>query len=243
MLPHRKNLLIIDDAKADLKLSDYFSKFDYQIVQYNSLSELTPESEPVAAVLINWLLIQVELAVITTLYQRYQVPLIVISDTKNEEACVRMLEAGADDFLVKPIHPRELHARIGAISRRVQRSVKETEQERDVFTFSNLRLYPASRQLFDEKQHELPLSAGEYDLLIAFIRQPQRVLARELLLQITKSNDMNPLDRRIDVQISRLRQKIETDAKRPILIKTIRNKGYLFTSPVLAIKESCDITD
>ncbi|MDP1603726.1 MAG: response regulator transcription factor [Legionella sp.] len=241
-MSHRKYLLIIDDAAKDSQLEDYFAKFDYQIIQQANLSQFHLEFEP-AALLINSSLIKIDSDIIDLLYHRFPVPLIVISDKENEEMCVRMLEAGADDFLVKPIHPRELHARIGAISRRVQRSLKETEQEKNVYSFANWRLYPASRQLFDENQQELQLSAGEYDLLLAFVRQPQRVLGREFLLQITKSSDLNPFDRRIDVQISRLRQKIETDAKRPALIKTIRNGGYLFTSPVLSIKESGNIAD
>lgn len=237
MLLHQKYLILIDDAPVNPLIEEYFSQFDYQIVQYTSLAQLDSLSVPAEALLISLSLIQTELANINALYVRYPIPLIVISDSDNEEACVRMLEAGADDFLIKPIHPRELHARIGAISRRVQRSIKELEQEKDVLTFANLRLYPASRQLFDENQAELLLSAGEYDLLLTFLKQPQQVLDREFLLQVTKSTEMNPFDRRIDVQISRLRQKIETDAKRPALIKTIRNGGYLFTAPVFAIKE------
>lgn len=90
----------------------------------------------------------------------------------------------------------------------------------------------------DNTNEELSLSAGEYDLLLTFVQQPQRVLDRELLLHITKNSDLNPFDRRIDVQISRLRQKIEVDAKNPTLIKTIRNGGYMFTAQVTTLKES-----
>lgn len=236
-MPHRKYLILIDDAPVNLQLEEYFGKFDYQIIQYTTLAQLGPESSPAEALLINLSIVQAESGIISTLYNRYPIPLIVISDTANEEACVHILEAGADDFIIKPIHPRELHARIGAISRRVQRSIKECELEKDVMTFANLRLYPASRQLYDEHNKELLLSAGEYELLLTFLRQPHQILDREFLLQVTKSSDLNPFDRRIDVQISRLRQKIETDAKRPALIKTIRNGGYLFTSAVLSIKE------
>lgn len=235
---HRKYLLIIDDASVDEQLIQYFFKFDYDIVHQKDFSSLGKEKELPAALLINWSLIQTDPSLIDTLYHRYPVPLLVISDQPNEDACVRMLEAGADDFLVKPIHPRELHARISAISRRVLRSTKESDQEKEVLLFANWRLYPASRQVLDNStREELQLSAGEYDLLLAFVRQPQRVLGREFLLQLTKNTDLTPFDRRIDVQISRLRQKIETDAKKPALIKTIRNGGYLFTSRVLTIKE------
>lgn len=112
------------------------------------------------------------------------------------------------------------------------------EQEKEILVFVNWRLYPASRRVFNnENDQELVLSAGEYDLLLTFVQQPQRVLDREHLLQITKNSDLNPFDRRIDVQISRLRQKIEIDAKKPVLIKTIRNGGYMFTAPVTITKE------
>lgn len=239
MSTHRKYLLMIDDAPWDDQLAEYFAKFDYEIVQFHSLSELGKEAEQPSALLINWTLFQTDPPTIESLYHLYPIPLIVISDRNDENICVEMLEAGADDFLIKPLHPRELHARLNAISRRVQRSRQELEQEKEVVLFADWRLYPASRQIFSNTNHqELQLSAGEYDLLLAFIRQPQRVLGREFLLQITKNSDLNPFDRRIDVQISRLRQKIETDAKKPALIKTIRNGGYLFTARVLSIKES-----
>lgn len=240
---HRKYLLIFDDAPVSEQLIEYFSKFDYDVVQYADLSQLSKMVEPPAALLIKWSLIENEPSVIDNLYHRYTVPLIVLSDSKDENTCVRTLEAGADDFLVKPIHPRELHARISAISRRVLRSQKEAEQEKEVLLFANWRLYPASRQVFDDQTgDELQLSAGEYDLLLAFAKQPQKVLGREFLLQLTKNSDLTPFDRRIDVQISRLRQKIETDAKKPALIKTIRNGGYLFTARVLSVKEGDEST-
>ncbi|OCH97356.1 DNA-binding response regulator [Legionella jamestowniensis] len=242
-MSHRKYLLIIDDAPLDEQLVDYFAKFDFNIIQQPDFTQLNKGiSPPPAALLINWSLIQKnDESIINKLYHRYTVPLLVISDNVDEDICVHMLEIGADDFLVKPIHPRELHARISAISRRVQRAAKEMEQEKEMLLFANWRLYPASRQVFDSNTHEeLQLSAGEYDLLLAFVRQPQRVLGREFLLQLTKNSDLTPFDRRIDVQISRLRQKIETDAKKPALIKTIRNGGYLFTARVLSIKEQSD---
>ncbi|MBA2711642.1 MAG: response regulator transcription factor [Tatlockia sp.] len=238
MPTHRKYLLIIDDAPWDQQLADYFAKFDYEIVQFQSLAELNDETAPPQALLINRSLFKTDLSILNNLYHRYPVPLLVLSEIKDEDACVQILEAGADDFLVKPLYPRELHARISAISRRVQRST-EMEQEKEVMLFADWRLFPASRQIFDRNTNqELQLSAGEYDLLFAFLRQPQQVLGREFLLQITKNSYLNPFDRRIDVQISRLRQKIETDAKKPALIKTIRNGGYLFTARVMSMKAS-----
>jgi two-component system, OmpR family, response regulator len=232
MLPHRKYLLIIDDTPWDVQFAEYFAKFDYQVIQQPDLSQLGKETERPAALLINCSLFQGEPAIVENLYHRYPVPLVIISDINDEKTCIQMLEAGADDFIIKPLMPRELHARIGALTRRVQRTKDPFEQEKEVLLFANWRLYPASRQIFSGTNQELQLSAGEYDLLLAFVHQPQQILGREFLLQITKNSYLNPYDRRIDVQISRLRQKIETDVKKPVLIKTIRNGGYMFTAQV-----------
>lgn len=235
MTKHRKCLLIIDDTIPNPALEDYFSKFNYWIMQKDYLSIPIVEDE-LAALLIDYKFVKNDLTRLSNLYNSLTVPLIILSDTFDEDMCVKFLEAGADDYLVKPVHPRELHARIGAITRRVQRSLNEEEQEKEMLEFADWRLYPASRQLFNLNGEELLLSAGEYDLLLAFIRQPHRVLGREFLLQLTKHSDLTPFDRRIDVQISRLRQKIETDTKKPALIKTIRNGGYLFTASVFSSK-------
>ena len=95
--------------------------------------------------------------------------------------------------------------------------------------------------MFGINDKELCLSAGEYELLLIFLQNPQKILDREFLLHLTKNDDLSPLDRRIDVQISRLRQKIESDVKKPSLIKTIRNEGYIFTAFVTSIKETAII--
>ena len=231
-------LLVIDTAPVSDELKDYFAKFNLDIVQQKRLYPIHLEQGMPTAILIHWSILKNEPESIKQLYNNYPVPLIIISDSRDEEVSIAMLEAGADDFMTKPLYPRELHARIGAIARRVIRAQQKIAHGKDVLMFTNWRLYPASRQVFGENNQELQLSAGEYDLLLTFVQQPQRVLDREFLLQITKNTDLTPFDRRIDVQISRLRQKIEVDAKKPALIKTIRNGGYMFTPRVVTLKES-----
>lgn len=174
---------------------------------------------------------------ITELYDTYPLPLFILNEKEDDDACIFLLESGADDFLVKPVSPRELHARIGAINRRIMRTQQQARKSKEVFYFDTWRLVPSSRQVFNSDDTELFLSAGEYDLLFAFVQQPQQILDREFLLHMTKNSDLNPFDRRIDVQISRLRQKIEGAGKKPSLIKTIRNGGYLFTAPVEVVLE------
>jgi|GEM_PF-1943387 len=236
MSMQRPYLLIIDDVAAESPLIDYFAKFGYDIKELPDLSHVSPDMQP-AALLINWSNISHNLNAIHKLYHSQPIPLIILSNEFNEDVCVKVLAAGADDFLVKPLHPRELHARISAITRRVQRSLKQAEQEKEVLSFADWRVYPSSRQIFDLRGTELQLSAGEYDLLLAFVRQPHKILGREFLLQITKSTELNPFDRRIDVQVSRLRQKIEIDTKHPSLLKTIRNGGYMLTCDVISCKD------
>lgn len=232
-------LLFIDKTPVTNDLITYFAQFNIVITQQYTLKPMTEKPQRPLAILIHWSLLKQELHIINELYTSYPVPLIIINDYSDEEACIKVLEAGADDFIVTPIYPRELHARVSAISRRVLRAQNHLEQEKEIHIFHQWRLYPSSRRIFNEHSgEELFLSAGEYDLLLAFILQPQRVLDRELLLHITKNGDLNPLDRRVDVQISRLRQKIEPDVKRPTLIKTIRNSGYMFTAPVTTVKET-----
>lgn len=228
-----KYLIIIDAVATDKKLDEYFAKFHFNIVQYSDPEQLKAGQQQPEAILINASLVQKDLSIIKSLYQHHPVPLLVVSDVENEELCVSVLEAGADDFLTKPVHPRELHARIGAISRRVQRSIKEGEQGKEVLKFASLRLLPSSRQVLCSDDRELQLTAGEYDLLLAFVRQPQQILSREFLLQVSGHMELGCMDRRIDVQISRLRQKIEARDGKSALIKTIRNSGYLFTVDVV----------
>ncbi len=231
-------LLVLDTQPVEKELVAYFSKFNIDIIQKPVLPVPNELNINPAAILINWALLKDNPQALAPLYHRFTVPIIVIIDRNDDKSCIMALEAGADDFLIKPINPRELHARISAINRRVLKSKSEKRINKDVLVFGNWRLYPASRQVFGKDNKELILSAGEYDLLFAFAQQPQQILHRDYLLQITKQTEQNPLDRRVDVQISRLRQKIEPDAGKHVLIRTIRNRGYMFTAKVLSLKES-----
>lgn len=218
----QKSLLIIDEMIIDNKFQVYFAQFGFYIIQQSELNPYFEGFESLAALLVNWSLIQANSAIIDKLYQLYSIPIIIISDTNNEDVFVRMLEAGADDFIIKPINPHELHARISAITRRVHRTHPPTDNK-EVVLFANWRLYPTSRQLFNG-QTEQPLSIKEYDLLLAFLRQPQHILDREFLSQVTQCGTLSPLARPIDAQICRLRQKIEVHANKPKGMKIIHER-------------------
>lgn len=229
-------LLFIDRYPVDPTLKSYFMQFNINIKHCKSVNSISLKNKLPIAILINYHATNKNIEIIHKLRVNYSIPLIIINDVIDDELCIKVLNAGADDFVIKTISARELHARISAITRRVSRiqNCKSTE----ILTFKNWELYPASRTVFCiETQKELLLSAGEYNLLYTFVQQPLKVLARELLVHSSKNIYLNPFDRRIDVQISRLRQKIEKDGKNPILIKTIRNGGYMLTCKVRLSKK------
>lgn len=238
LMEEKSDLLVFDKTPVDKKLEEYFHHFNINIIQKTDLAAIKQLRDTPVAILINWSLLKQQKNVLHSIYQSFSTPLIVIQDERDEDSCVEILETGADDVLAKPLLPRELHARINAINRRVSGGQAKNRENKELLKFDNWRLYPASRQVFDDNQNELSLSAGEYDLLYAFVQQPHQVLSREFLSLVTKHHDLDPLDRRIDVQISRLRHKIEAKGKKSELIKTIRNEGYLFTADVLTLKES-----
>lgn len=162
-------------------------------------------------------------------------PVIMLTAMGDETDRIIGLEIGADDYLPKPFNPRELVARIKAILRRFGQVNHEPAQiqKSEFLCFDHWRLNILSRRLISTTDEiEVSLSAGEYDLLLAFAQNPQTILSRDALLDITKNRNILPFDRSIDVQISRLRHKVEEDPKKPILIKTVRGGGYLFTADV-----------
>lgn len=164
-----------------------------------------------------------------------QYPIIMLTAMGDETDRIIGLEMGADDYLPKPFNPRELVARIKAILRRSNKEPHESVvvQKSEFLCFNHWRLNVLSRRLMSTLDEvEVSLSAGEYDLLLAFAQNPQTVLSRDELLDITKNRNILPFDRSIDVQISRLRHKVEDDPKKPQLIKTVRGGGYLFTAAV-----------
>jgi two-component system OmpR family response regulator len=160
------------------------------------------------------------------------IPIVML--TARGEATDRVvgLELGADDYLPKPFEVRELEARIKAVLRR---SLSTGNQSRDgavVFKFKGWKLDARQRQLLSPEGAVVDLTTGEFDLLLVFVERPQRVLNRDQLLDLARGRDATSFDRSIDVQVSRLRRKIESDPKDPQLIKTVRSGGYLFTPTV-----------
>ena len=163
-----------------------------------------------------------------------ELPVIIITGHRCEDIDrVVGLELGADDYLTKPFNLRELLARVRAILRRfdVGRAAPTRDPERGRFRFSGWQLDRRIRQLTDPAGATVPLTKGEYAMLLAFLEAPQRPLSREHLLQATRVHE-DVFDRSIDVQILRLRRKLERDPSAPSVIRTERGVGYVFAVPV-----------
>ena len=138
------------------------------------------------------------------------------------------LEIGADDYITKPFNARELLARIKAVLRRGDTATQPRQRDtRPKLSFGRWRLDIARRELRSDDNTLLPLSSGEFDLLLAFAEHPQRVLTRDMLMDMARGENHDAFDRSIDVQVSRLRRKLEASPKSPELIRTVRNGGYM----------------
>lgn len=151
-------------------------------------------------------------------------PIIMLSALGDDADRIVGLEIGADDYLPKPCNPRELVARARAVLRRGRDTDRASA---DAVRFAGFRMDIARRELIDPDDVVIPLSAGEFRLLRAFVERPQRVLSREQLLDFAFDNDGDVFDRAVDVQVSRLRRKLERPGA-PEIIRTVRGEGYLF---------------
>jgi len=162
------------------------------------------------------------------------IPIIMLTAKGEEVDRIVGLEMGADDYLPKPFSSRELVARIKAVLRRSHEPAQtgNPEQRPKRYRFDRWTLDTGSRELLRADGVAVPLSTGEYDLLIAMVERPQRVLNRDQLLDLARGRSVAGLDRSIDTQVSRLRKKLELDPNDPKIIKTVWGGGYSFTPAV-----------
>lgn len=160
-------------------------------------------------------------------------PIIMLTAMGEDTDRIVGLEMGADDYLPKPFNPRELLARIRAVLRRSNGEAPESaEDDSGLRVFEGWSLDISKRELRSPDNTLVPLTAGEYELLVTIVERPGRVLSRDQLLDLTRGRDAAPFDRSVDVQISRLRRKLEIDPKEPQLIKTVRGGGYVLSCEV-----------
>lgn len=154
-------------------------------------------------------------------------PMIIVSAAGEDVDRIVGLEVGADDYLSKPFNPRELLARIRAVLRRAAASAPAAPTSAQRFRFGAYTLDAVTHRL-TRGNDEVPLTTGEFDLLAVFVRHPNRLLHRDRILDLLTGAERLPFDRSIDVRVTRLRGKIETDPSNPRFIKTIWGKGYMF---------------
>jgi len=166
------------------------------------------------------------------LRERSDVAIIMVTARGAETDRVLGLELGADDYVAKPFSRPELLARIGAVLRRGSHPRSATDPRRQYMEFEGWRLDTFRRELFAPGKGTVDLSGAEYDVLLAFLEHPQRVLTREQILELSRNRFGNGFDRSVDVLVSRLRRKIEPENGGLPLIKTIRGAGYMFVSEV-----------
>jgi two-component system, OmpR family, response regulator len=234
-----KHVLAVDDDPAlRAMIADYLVDRHFRVSTAADGREMTRILDQDAADLV---ILDVRLhdedglELVRDLRTRSDLPIIVMSGHRREEVDrVLGLELGADDYLTKPFGMRELLARIRAVLRRAESraAAAGTEPKRTRYRFAGWELSLRTRRLTSPAGEPTPLTKGEFNLLTAFLEAPQRMLTREQLLAASRLHDQEVFDRSIDVQILRLRRKLEADPSDPKLIKTERGVGYIFAAAV-----------
>jgi len=236
--PH---ILVIDDDPSIRDLvGTYLTKNDLRVTTAASGHELFAlvDREAIDLVLLDLKLPGEDgLELARQLRQRATVPIVLLTGRDEEADRVMGLELGADDYVTKPFSPRELLARVRAVLRRyrVQVSLPERSDARRAFRFAGWELNLGTRRLVSPDRRDVELSNGEFSLLHALCRSPQRVLSRDQLLSMSRLHEAEVYDRTVDVQVRRLRMKLEQDAGRPELIVTERGAGYRLACDVESV--------
>jgi two-component system, OmpR family, response regulator len=237
------HVLAVDDDPSVCELvRTYLSDYDMRVTTVTCEREMTSvlERESVDVVLLDLRLKGEDgMQIARKLRVASKIPIIILSGRHEEVDRVMCLELGADDYLTKPFSPRELLARIRALLRRIRmhESLSEAVVGIRAYRFAGWELNMRLRRLTSPAGVAVPLRNGEVNLLIAFLSAPQRVLAREHLLDLSRLHNAEVYDRSIDVQVGRLRRKIEKDAKAPQFIVTERGSGYVFKVAVEIVRD------
>ncbi len=230
-------LVVDDDPALQTMIFDYFVDNNIRTLLASGREEMLRQ---LSAHKVNVVILDLRLGladgldVLRELRSSSDVPVIIVTGHRRDEIDrVVGLELGADDYVTKPFNLRELLARVRAIIRRLEssRAWSVREPERGGYGFSGWRLNLRTRRLTDPNGADVALTKGEYALLVAFLNAPQRPLSREHLLQATRVHE-DVFDRSIDVQILRLRRKLEPDPSAPQIIQTERGVGYVFARQV-----------
>jgi DNA-binding response OmpR family regulator len=231
-----KHVLAVDDPAVLDPIAKYLHMHDFRVSTATDGHRMT---RVLAESVVDLIILSLELAeedgltLIRELRTASEVPVIAVTGRLRDEVdCSVCLELGADDYLTKPFGLREVLARIRAILRRTEgRSAASGNNGKPrTYSFAGWELNLQGRRLTSPTGDPVPLTKGEFGLLVAFLQSPQWVLSREQLLAASRHHDDEVYDRSVDVQILRLRRKIESDPKEPRLIRTERGAGYIFAA-------------
>ena len=174
------------------------------------------------------------LALMRSLRESSSVAIIVVTGRGEPVDRIVGLEVGADDYVTKPFDVRELAARVRSVLRRTKEAAAKSQEavQMDVARFAGWTLHLGARRLESPEGKPVDITTGEFELLATLVKSPGRVFSRDELLEATRNRGAGPFDRTIDVQVGRLRRKIEADPQRPELIKSVRGAGYVLTPKV-----------
>ena len=229
-------LVVDDDLDIRSLLRDYLEKNGYRVTAVGdgkAMWAAFDEARPDILVLDVMLPGTDGLTLCRNVRARSGIPIIMLTARGEETDRIVGLEMGADDYLPKPFSPRELLARIKSVLRRA-RTLPDNLQPETArrIGFAGWTLDIATRNLLSPAGVVVALSGTEFKLLRIFLAHPNRVLNRDQLIDLMLSRDASPFDRSIDVQVSRLRHRLDEDAKEPAIIKTVRGEGYVFAAAV-----------
>ncbi|MDD0851508.1 response regulator transcription factor [Halobacteriovorax sp. GB3] len=230
-----KALIVDDDEKIGLLLKKFFLSFqiesDFFNDSLNALEQLNKEQYDI--IILDLMMPKLDgIEFCKHVRQNSEIPIIMLTARGELTDKVLGLEVGADDYLAKPFEPRELVARIKSVLRRSLSSNNDNDTDYTTLVSSDLLLNLKTRDVL-LADNQLKLTSMEYDLLKHFMENPNQVLTRDDLMDSLKGVDWNVYDRSIDINISRLRKKLEDSSKEPRFIKTIWGSGYIFSSEVV----------
>jgi two-component system phosphate regulon response regulator OmpR len=238
----RTRLLVVDDdASVRSMLREYLEGHGYAVAEAGSGAQMREQIEhelPDAVLLDIRLPGEDGLVLARYLREHYEVGIIMVTASGDVVDRVVGLELGADDYIAKPFDLRELLARLKSVLRRMQakpsaesnpQEAADQQEQPQRRRFGRCEIDLESRRMFEVGGGEVTITAMEYDLLAAFLDNPNRVLTRDQLLLRTRNREWEPFDRSIDIRIGRLRRKVEPDPSgEPRCIRTVRNAGYMF---------------
>ncbi|MCE9523135.1 MAG: response regulator transcription factor [Alphaproteobacteria bacterium] len=233
-------LVVDDEPEIRTLLREYFELEGYHVSEAKDGAELRGhlDKHPVTLITLDVNLPGEDgFALSREIRTKRNVPIVMISGKQDPIDRIVGLELGADDYITKPFHLREVLARVRAVLRRYQPEDRRAAsiagpRNEERYRFEGFELFPQRRELLGANGHCIELTTAEFNLLEMFAARPSRVMTRDNIMDVLKGHDWSPLDRSIDTLVARLRKKIEPDPDHPKLIKTVRAVGYVFAVEV-----------